>query len=171
MAIRLLALDVDGVLTDGTLYYTSGGEEVKAFHVQDGLGLKLLGELGVEVAVVSGRQSGPLSKRLDDLGIQHRRLGCRDKVIALEDICADLRLTLRDCAFMGDDLIDIAVMKAVSLALAPASAVPEVKAVSHWIGKKEGGRGAVREACEYLAGLRGLSLADIASGVKEKLVQ
>ena len=112
MDIKLLALDVDGVLTDGTILYTSNGEDIKAFHAHDGLGLKLLNKLGVEIAVISGRQSAPLTKRLDDLGIYHRRLNCKDKVAALEDICDELGITLKGVAFMGDDLVDLAAMQA-----------------------------------------------------------
>lgn len=171
MAIKLLALDVDGVMTDGTIMYTENGEEIKCFHAQDGLGLKLLNKLGVELAVISGRESAPLSRRLDDLGIYHRRLRCSDKVAALNDICDELGIELADVAFMGDDLIDLAAMKACGYAMAPSNAVDDVKEVAHWVGSQSGGHGAVREACEHIASLMDKSLAEAAAGVKKVLVQ
>lgn len=171
MLVKLLALDVDGVLTDGTLMYTANGEEIKCFHAQDGLGLKLLNKLGVELAVISGRESAPLIRRLDDLGISHRRLKCADKVAALEDICKELEIALSDVAFMGDDLIDLEAMKACGYAVAPANAVDAIKDIAHYVSAKDGGHGAVREACEHLAKTMGLSLEDAAAGVKKVLVQ
>jgi len=171
MSVRLFALDVDGVLTDGMLYYTSNGEELKAFHAHDGLGLVLLKKLGIEVAVISGRTSGPLNKRLDDLGIFHRRLGCKDKVVALEELCAELDITLADVVFMGDDLIDMAAMEAAAYSVAPANAAEPVRLVADHITKKSGGHGAVREACELLALRMGYNLEAVARGTKKALVQ
>ncbi|PCI59475.1 MAG: 3-deoxy-D-manno-octulosonate 8-phosphate phosphatase [Kordiimonadales bacterium] len=158
MSVRLFALDVDGVLTDGTIFYGAGGEELKAFNAHDGLGLTLLQKLGVEIAVISGRSSAPLVRRLEDLGIRHQRLACKDKVAALEDICADIGLTLADTVFMGDDLIDLAAMEACSYAIAPANAVDAVRMAADMVCKKSGGQGAVREACENLALRMGYSL-------------
>jgi 3-deoxy-D-manno-octulosonate 8-phosphate phosphatase (KDO 8-P phosphatase) len=171
MSVRLFALDVDGVLTDGKVFYTANGEELKAFHTQDGLGLKLLQKLGVELAVISGRESAPLSKRLDDLGIYHRRLKCKDKVPALKDICDELGITLKDVAFMGDDLIDLEAMEACAYAIAPANAVDSVRVVADLVTKKSGGEGAVREACEHLALRMGHNLEAVARGTKRTLVQ
>ncbi|WP_417462878.1 KdsC family phosphatase [Kordiimonas sp.] len=171
MTIRLFVLDVDGVLTDGRLYYAAHGEESKAFHAHDGLGLKLLHKLGVELAVISGRTSSPLERRLDDLGITHRRLRCADKVRALAELCAELDLPLDQVAFMGDDLIDMAAMAACGYAIAPANAVDDVKALAHFITARSGGMGAVREACEHLAGKLGASLRDAAEGETRVLVQ
>ena len=166
MDIKLLALDVDGVLTDGTILYTSNGEDIKAFHAHDGLGLKLLNKLGVEIAVISGRQSAPLTKRLDDLGIYHRRLNCKDKAAALEDICDELGITLKGVAFMGDDLVDLAAMQASAYAIAPANAVLEVQAAADWVSDVCGGQGAVRDVCEHLAEKMGTSLSAALSGAK-----
>lgn len=171
MAIRLLALDVDGVLTDGTLYYTAHGEEMKAFHAHDGLGMKLLHKLGVEIAIISGRKSAALEKRLDDLGIMHRRLRCADKVTALAELAAELELPLEDVAFMGDDIIDLGAMKAAGYALAPANAVADVKAVADYISEHTGGMGAVRDACEHIAAMLGSSLLAAADGETRILVQ
>ncbi|WP_417459209.1 KdsC family phosphatase [Kordiimonas sp.] len=171
MATRLFVLDVDGVLTDGRLYYTAHGEESKAFHAHDGLGLKLLHKLGVELAVISGRTSGPLERRLDDLGITHRRLRCADKVKALAELCSELDIPLTDVAFMGDDLIDMGAMAASGYAIAPANAVEDVKALAHFVTSRAGGMGAVREACEHLAGQLGSSLRAAAEGETKVLVQ
>lgn len=161
MKIKLLVLDVDGVMTDGTILYTAKGEEMKAFNAHDGLGIKYLIKSGVEVAVISGRNSDALVRRLDDLGVRRRRLKCADKVAALKDICDDMGITLGDCAFMGDDWIDLDVMRKVGYALAPKTAVSEVLNVADWVSVNEGGRGAVREACEHVASLNGVTLASL----------
>ncbi len=161
MPIKLLALDVGGVMTDGTILYTEQGEEMKAFNAHDGLGMKYLRKAGVEIVVISGRQSKPLERRLDDLGIRRRRLKCVDKTAALSDICDELGLSLADCAFMGDDLIDIDVMRRVGYAMAPSSAVQDVKDIADWVSAAEGGRGAVREACDHIASKIGVKLADL----------
>ncbi|UTW56860.1 HAD hydrolase family protein [Kordiimonas sp. SCSIO 12610] len=153
-------MDVDGVLTDGTIFYTDLGEELKAFNVQDGLGLKLLGKSGVQLAVISGRESKPLEKRLSDLGITEVWLKCANKVEALKDICQSHRIDRSEVAFMGDDLIDLGVMKYSGYAIAPQNGVAEVKAVANFVTLKEGGKGAVREACEHIAGLAGHRLIE-----------
>lgn len=171
MSIRLFVLDVDGVMTDGTLLYTANGEEVKAFNAQDGLGLVLLKKLGVQIAVISGRAGAPLERRLDDLGIRQRRLKCKDKVLALEDICADLGLNLSEAAFMGDDLIDIEAMEACSYAIAPANAVEPVRIIADLVTQRTGGHGAVREACEHIAMKMGHNLEATARRQKKTLVQ
>ncbi|MFC3051673.1 KdsC family phosphatase [Kordiimonas pumila] len=171
MTIKLLALDVDGVLTDGTLYYTAAGEEMKAFNAQDGMGMKLLSRLGVQVAVISGRKSAALERRLDDLGVYHRRLACGDKIKGLEDICADMGVTLAEVAFMGDDLNDLPVMQVCGYKIAPVNAVTAVIKSADFVTARDGGRGAVREACDHLAGQLGLSLETAASGVTTVLVQ
>ena len=171
MTIRVLALDVDGVLTDGKLHYTAHGEEMKAFHVHDGLGMKLLQKLGVEIAVISGRRSAPLEARLDDLGITHRRLRCADKVTALAELAAELALPLESVAFMGDDLIDIGAMQAAGYAIAPANALPDVAAIADYVSPLAGGEGAVRDACEHIAGLLGTSLRAVMEGGARGLAQ
>ncbi|RMB12471.1 KdsC family phosphatase [Eilatimonas milleporae] len=164
--IRLFALDVDGVLTDGTLHYGADGEVLKAFNAKDGLGLSLLMKAGVHVAVISGRSSPALLRRLDDLGIRHHRLGTTAKNAALEDVCACLDLGFEDCAFMGDDLVDLDVMRAVAYAMAPSDAVSDVKAMADFVTDLPGGRGAVREAAEHIAARNGLTLADFASDAR-----
>ena len=159
--IKLLVLDVDGVMTDGTILYTENGEVMKAFNAHDGLGIKYLQKSGVEVAVISGRKSAPLERRLDDLGVRRRRLKCADKATALQDICDDMGITPADCAFMGDDWIDLDVMRTVGYAIAPSNAVAEVLAAADWVSVRSGGAGAVREACEHVAQRNGVNLVDL----------
>lgn len=161
MEIKLLCLDVDGVMTDGTILYTEHGEEIKAFHAHDGLGIKYLRKAGVEVAVISGRRSKPLERRLGDLGIRRARFKCSDKSAALADICDDMGIGFEHCAFMGDDWIDLDVMGRVAYPMASANAASEVKAIAEWISQKTGGHGAVREACEHIAEKMGIKLVDL----------
>jgi 3-deoxy-D-manno-octulosonate 8-phosphate phosphatase (KDO 8-P phosphatase) len=147
---RALVLDVDGVLTDGTIYYGSDGETIKAFSVRDGLGLRLLKLEGIHVAVISARRSLPLLSRLRDLRIEHVFVGREDKLRALDELCERLSLSPSDVAFMGDDLVDLPVMARVGLAIAPADAHPRAKARAAWITNAHAGRGAVREVADGL---------------------
>ena len=149
-ALRLLALDVDGVLTDGHLYYGSDGEELKAFNIKDGLGLKLLQQAGITVAIITGRRSHSVERRAAELGIEHVVQGREDKRLALEELCAALGLTLAQCAYMGDDLPDLGALRAAAIGLAPADAVEAVAAAADWQSRYPGGGGCVREACEQL---------------------
>ncbi|GHF18327.1 haloacid dehalogenase [Kordiimonas sediminis] len=164
MKIKMLALDVDGVMTDGSIYYTREGEEIKAFHAQDGMGIKYLRKSGVHVVVISGRNSPPLLRRLKDLGIRHYRLKCGNKVEALCDICDDLGIDLSETAFMGDDLIDLAVMQAAGYAISPENGCNEVKAIANFITPRCGGHGAVRDACEHVADMNDIRLVDLVDG-------
>lgn len=158
--IKLVAFDVDGVMTDGVIYYSADGETLKAFHAHDGMGIKHLMRAGIEVAVLSGRNSIPLNKRLDDLGVKHRYLGCKDKARALQGLSEKLAIALEDMAFMGDDLIDLEAMHMVGLSMAPADAHPTVRATADFITGKGGGQGAVREAIDYIADIERIRLED-----------
>ncbi|MEQ8264371.1 HAD-IIIA family hydrolase [Pseudohaliea sp.] len=149
-ALRLLALDVDGVLTDGRLYYGNDGEELKAFNIKDGLGLKLLQQAGIAVAIITGRRSQIVQRRATELGIAHVVQGREDKRVALEELCAGLGLTLAQCAYMGDDLPDLGALRAAAIGLAPADAVDAVAEAADWQSRYPGGGGCVREACEQL---------------------
>jgi len=149
-ALRLLALDVDGVLTDGRLYYGNDGEELKAFNIKDGLGLKLLQRAGVAVALITGRRSQIVERRAKELGIAHLVQGREDKRAALEELCAHLDLELAQCAYMGDDLPDLGALRAAAIGLAPADAVDAVAEAADWQSRYPGGGGCVREACEQL---------------------
>ena len=148
--IRLLVLDVDGVLTDGGLVYTASGEETKRFHVHDGLALVAALKAGLQIAVLSGRASAAVTRRMAELGVAEVHQGVADKVAALDALRARLGLAPREVAMMGDDLPDLAAMARAGLALAPANAVAEVKRAAHWVARRRGGEGAVREAVEML---------------------
>jgi 3-deoxy-D-manno-octulosonate 8-phosphate phosphatase (KDO 8-P phosphatase) len=149
-AIRLLVLDVDGVLTDGGLYYGPSGEEVKRFDVQDGLALAVAGRAGLAIAVVSGRDSEAVTRRMTELGITELHQGVQDKRAVLTALCSRLGLDARQIAVMGDDLTDLPLMRSAGLALAPFNAVREVRNVADWTARRRGGEGAVREAIEWL---------------------
>ncbi|MDN5848864.1 MAG: HAD hydrolase family protein [Nitrococcus sp.] len=153
--VRLLALDVDGVLTDGTLYIGRHGEAMKPFHSHDGKGIKMVIACGLEVAMVSARRSIALARRARDLGIRHVIQDAQDKRPALSALCAKLRLTTSECAYVGDDIVDLGAVRAAGLGVAVANAHPRVTAASHWQTQRRGGHGAVREVCELLLAARG----------------
>lgn len=148
--VKVLLLDVDGVLTDGGLHFTEGGETLKRFHTLDGHGLKLLQRAGITPAVVSGRDSAPLRVRLQALGITHLRLGTEDKAPAAQDILQSLGLDWSAAAAMGDDWPDLPLLTRAAFAAAPPDAHPEVRARAHWISQRPAGAGAVRELCDLL---------------------
>ncbi len=153
--IRLLLLDVDGVLTDGGLRYDDAGGEAKTFHVHDGHGLKMLQRQGVAVGIITSRQSPLVARRAAELGIAHVHQGCADKRAALTELLQTLDFAPDAVAYVGDDVIDLPVMSGVGLAIAVADAHPEVRARAHWITTARGGRGAVRETCDLLLAARG----------------
>lgn len=153
-AVRIAAFDVDGVMTDGTIYIGPAGEAFKPFHILDGHGVKLLRAGGIEPAIVSGRSSEAVTWRARELGIQVVVQGCRDKVAELERIARDAGVTLAQCAYMGDDLPDLELLQRVGFAATVPNAVPEVRAIAHYVTRAHGGRGAVREVCELLLELR-----------------
>lgn len=153
--IKLIAFDIDGVMTDGGLTYTDDGHERKTFNVQDGLGIKLLQSVGIEVAIVTGRTSGVVSARAADLGIEYVRQGVSNKYLAVKEILETLSIEWSECAFMGDDLIDLPAMTHAVLAIAPANARPIVKEHAHLITETSGGHGAVREAAEFVLTAQG----------------
>jgi 3-deoxy-D-manno-octulosonate 8-phosphate phosphatase (KDO 8-P phosphatase) len=148
--IRLLILDVDGVLTDGRLYFAGRGEALKAFHVRDGHGIKLLLAAGIGLAVVSGRRSSAVAARMRELGVSHVIQGCSDKVAALHRLTQRFGIDPLKCACMVDDTPDLPLMTAVGFAAAVADAHPVVLSAAHWVAESPGGRGAVRELCDAL---------------------
>jgi len=154
-AIRLLILDVDGVLTDGRLYFDAKGETLKVFHVRDGHGLKMAQRAGIEVAFVSGRRSDAAYHRAKELGISRFHEGVRDKVAVMEEIMAAMQIQAAEVAAVGDDVVDLPHMSRAGLAVAVADAVPEVVAAAHWVTSLPGGRGAVREVCDLLLKAQG----------------
>ena len=148
--IRLLALDVDGVLTDGSIVYTSQGEQVQCFHVHDGLGLKLLGQAGIHRAIISSRSSRAVKIRSEELGIKLVCQGESDKIKACERIKKKLGLEDREVAYIGDDWVDLPLLRKVGLAVAVADAVQPLQEYADYITRRPGGRGAVREVCELI---------------------
>lgn len=145
-----MIFDVDGIMTDGKLYLSGHGEEMKSMNVKDGLGLKRLQGAGITPAVISGRPSAPIAARLHALGVEHLYLDSRDKQLDFEALLAELELEPAQAAFMGDDLPDLPVMRQAGLALSVPDAMPDVQAIAHWISQFNGGNGAVREACELV---------------------
>ncbi len=148
--IKVVFFDVDGVLTDGGLYFTEAGETLKRFHTLDGHGLKLLQRGGITPAVISGRDSTPLRLRLKALGIEHVQLGTEHKRPAAEQMLATLGLGWQQAAAMGDDWPDLPVMRGAAFACAPQNAHLEVRAIAHHVTQAAGGAGAVRELCDLL---------------------
>jgi 3-deoxy-D-manno-octulosonate 8-phosphate phosphatase (KDO 8-P phosphatase) len=160
--IRVVFFDVDGVLTDGGLYFTEAGETIKRFHSLDGHGIKLLGRAGITPAVITGRDSKPLRLRLAALGIEHVHYGIEDKRPAAEQTLKALGLDWDQAAAMGDDWPDLAVMRHCTFTCAPRNAHIEVRAASHYVTRARGGEGAVRELCDLLL---------VASGVYARLLE
>jgi len=148
--IRLLLLDVDGVLTDGRIVFDSNAVESKFFNVKDGHGIKLLQRSGIEVGIISGRQSRVVANRAAELGISLLYQGCLDKLGPYHDILEKTGLTDREVAYMGDDIIDLPLLRRVGFAAAPSDAVCEVLPHVHYVTKNGGGWGAVREVCDLL---------------------
>ena len=148
--VRLLVLDVDGVLTDGRLWYGADGEVLKGFHVRDGLGIKSLLAIGIEVAIISGRDSPAVARRAAELGIRHVVQGCDDKGRAFDALCSALRVEPAAVACIGDDTPDLPMLTRAGLAVAVADAHPDVRAVANRVTTLPGGHGAVREVCDWL---------------------
>jgi len=148
--IKLLLLDVDGVLTDGKIVYTDSGEQIKAFDVKDGHGLKLLMRSGAKVVLITGRESKVVLHRARDLGIQEVYQKITNKIEIYEKILKEKNLENIQVGFVGDDLIDIPVLRRVGFSAAVEDAIPEVKEIVDYVTHKKGGEGAVREVCELL---------------------
>lgn len=155
-SIKLLALDVDGVLTDGSLWMSADGKEhLKVFDSLDGHGLKLLASSGVQIAIITGRQSPMVEARAKELGIQHVFMAVKNKLDTLTSLLKHLNLNLDTCAAMGDDWPDLAVMTRVAFAVAPAQGHIEVKRIAHYVCSRPGGQGAVREVCDLILQAQG----------------
>jgi 3-deoxy-D-manno-octulosonate 8-phosphate phosphatase (KDO 8-P phosphatase) len=152
--IRLLVLDVDGVMTDGRLHFGPRGEAMKTFHVRDGLGIQQVREAGIEVAVISGRKSSMVTVRCRELGVRHVLQGEADKLAAFERLRMRLDMRPSACACVGDDAPDVPLMRKVGLAFAVADAHPDARNAAHIVTSLAGGQGAVREVCDYLLSSR-----------------
>jgi 3-deoxy-D-manno-octulosonate 8-phosphate phosphatase (KDO 8-P phosphatase) len=153
--VRLMILDVDGVLTDGRLYYGPHGEALKAFDVRDGHGIKLLREGGVDVALLTARSSEIVAARARELGVQRVLQGQSDKAAGFARLSAEAAVPADRCGYIGDDWPDLAVLAQVAFAATVADAAPEVRASVHWVAAADGGRGAVRELAEFVLRAQG----------------
>jgi len=153
--VTLLLLDVDGVLTDGRLVYDADGRELKAFHVRDGHGIKMVQQGGVEVGIITGRRSAIVENRAHELGVALVRQGVHDKIVAWRDILKEKGLSPMQTAYVGDDILDVPLMRAVGFAAAVADAEPCVIEVADYIAARPGGNGAVRDITDFLLHARG----------------
>lgn len=153
--IRCVFMDIDGVMTDCKLYLTPDGEELKAVNVRDGYGMKALLKAGIEIAVISGRPSAAMQKRLEWLGIRHIYLATEDKLPAYDAVRKKLGLTDAQCAHIGDDLPDMPLFERVGLRMIPADAHPSVVRQAHWRSRHRGGDGAIREAVDLILAAQG----------------
>jgi 3-deoxy-D-manno-octulosonate 8-phosphate phosphatase (KDO 8-P phosphatase) len=148
--VKLLVLDVDGVLTDGGLYYSDSGEELKKFNVKDGMGIKLLLQAGIQIGIITASASTATLHRARKLGIPHVFLGVEDKLTTLQKLCQQLQLNLSEVAYVGDDINDLPIMEVVGCPLTVADAMPSNQSQAIYVTQQAGGRGAVREICERL---------------------
>ena len=164
--IRLIAFDVDGVMTDGTLFLADDGQEYKGFNSLDGHGLKMLKSSGVQLAIITGRTSQVVTQRASNLGIEIVHQGAHDKLAVYEALCRELDIACEATAYMGDDVVDLPVMRRAGLAISVPAAPELVKAHSHYITARKAGHGAVREACEFLMRAQGTLDAALAPYLK-----
>ena len=164
--IRMLAVDVDGVLTDGRLYFDQHGNELKAFYTRDGLGMKALQRFGIELAIITGRKSRIVEDRATQLGIKHVYQGRDDKLNALKELVSESGIAEEQICYVGDDWIDLPVLQRVGLAVAPSDAAKMVREQVHWVTESAGGHGAVREVCEYI-----LSAQDLDERLKQAIFE
>lgn len=153
--VKLVIFDVDGVLTDGSLYLGDDGQEYKAFNSRDGHGMVMLQATGVQIGIITGRSSQVVKLRMESLGIQHVYQGQRDKRIAFVELCEKLRLAPEQVAYVGDDVVDLPAMLRAGLAIAVQDAHVQVKNHSHWQTPSKGGRGAARDVCELIMEAQG----------------
>lgn len=154
--IKLLLLDVDGVLTDGSITYTHGGDEIKTFHCRDGFGMTLLQKAGVTIGLITARQSEAVTRRAHDLKLTHVFQGTRHKLQVFNTLISELQLTPQEVAFMGDDWLDLPVLTQVGLAATVADGMPELRPLVHFVAPHAGGNGAVRDLCDLIIEAKGL---------------
>lgn len=159
--IRLVIFDVDGVLTDGSLFLSDSGEEYKAFHSRDGHGIKMLQRTGVRVAIITGRTSNVVAHRMKDLGVTLCYQGSLEKLPVFEKVIEELQLDPSHVAYVGDDVVDLPVMRRVGFAVAVQDAHPLVKKHAHWQTPNAGGRGAARDVCELIMEAQGTLEAEL----------
>ncbi len=153
--IKLIAIDVDGVLTQGEVTYTSSGDEVKSFNIKDGVAIRAAQHVGLHVAVISGRKSAALERRVNELKVRHVNMACRDKSVAIRELLDQLGLRKEEASFVGDDLIDIPAFRECGFNIAVGDACEDLKALADHVTEAHGGRGAVREAVEMILKAQG----------------
>lgn len=153
--VKLVIFDVDGVLTDGSLYFGDDGQEYKAFNSRDGLGMTMLLNSGVEIAIITGRTSDVVTHRMKNLQIKHVYQGQQDKLPAFESLVEKLQLQPQEVAYVGDDVVDLPILIRVGFAIGVADAHPLVKKHVHWLTANKGGYGAARDACEFILDAQG----------------
>ena len=159
--IKLAAFDVDGVMTDGSLTYLPDGTQTKTFNAKDGLGIVMLNTAGFKTAIITAKETNALKERARTLGITKLFMNQKNKILALNEICAEFELNYDEILYMGDDLPDMEVLKTVGLAVCPGDAVDNVKEICDIVTKKEGGKGAVREICDFLLNAHGITFEDL----------
>ena len=150
--IKLLVLDVDGVMTDGKVTYTSDGQELKSFNIKDGVGIKRVQQAGIQTAIITGRVSPMVARRATELGIHHVIQGREDKLTALKELLRSVAIELHEVAYIGDDLPDVDAIAKTGLCACPKNAVSAVVSEADWVASHNGGEGCVREFCDYLLG-------------------
>ena len=153
--LKLVGFDIDGVFTDGRFYLSDDGIESKSFFTQDGFGIRQLMNAGIQVAVISGRQSIAVDRRMAELGVKYVEQGCKDKVMAFDAVADELGVRREETAYVGDDVPDINLLKHVGFAIAVANAAPEVKSIANAVTIAMGGAGAVREVCDRILSAAG----------------
>ncbi len=154
--IKLVIFDIDGVMTDGSLFFDNNGDEYKAFNSFDGHGLRMLQECGVKVAIITGRKSELVKHRMNDLGVTLLYQGYRDKTPAFEALLKEVNINKDEITYVGDDVVDLPIMSQLDFAIAVQNAHPFVKKHAHWITERSGGHGAVRDVCEFILQAKGL---------------
>lgn len=160
-SVKLVLFDVDGVLTDGRLFVDNNGEEYKAFNSRDGHGMKMLQRNGVQIGIITGRNSRIVEHRTKELGIRHVFQGCQEKLPVFEKLVADLGLDPQQAAFVGDDVVDLPIMLRAGFAVAVQDAHRIVKRYAHWVTPSAGGQGAARDLCELIMAAQGTYVAEM----------
>jgi 3-deoxy-D-manno-octulosonate 8-phosphate phosphatase (KDO 8-P phosphatase) len=164
--IKLMAFDVDGVFTDGSIIYDENGKETKIFNAKDGQGVVCAEKAGIITAIITARENGTVAHRAKNLGITELHQGIKYKLTVLEDIINKYNISFEEVAYMGDDLPDICILEKVGLACCPCDAVDEVRGICDFVSTKNGGRGAIRELCDLVLRSKGIEPLDIVLGKK-----
>lgn len=169
--IKIIAFDIDGVMTDGSLAFLEDGREIKTYNAKDGLGVVMLNKAGFKTAIITARDNGTVAHRAEILGITKLFMGQKNKLKALDELCAEFNVKYEEIAYMGDDYPDLCVIERVGLSCAPNDAIEDVKSAASFVSTKGGGKGAVREFCDFILKSNGISWKDMASGTNAAMKQ